>query len=312
MSFSLFDAHLSAHDYVGTAFYGTVGATTGTSQIEDVTESSAHADDQFNAGTIYFVRSGGTVGTSSTNLEKQSRRITDYDASSGQYTFSTIVSTAISTGTVYGVATPEFSLELMDRLTNAALRILGPFVYTARAIATSANQKVYQISTAVATDGSGTFGKFSRPFLVEIQSRTGSSADNPDWVELHGWKPVPTTAGAGGGIEFPRFLPANRDVRVWYEDHHTELTASTQIIDERIHPELVTLALVEKMYQYRNSRSRGATDFDIQRWSDAKQQLSEARVRWPIWRPSRQPEINVFGGGRAADQSQAPPFGSLE
>ena len=307
MSFTLFDCHVNAHDYVGTIFYDNVSDSTDTVSIESTYESSGHADDQFNSGTIYFLESVGT-----TSVEGQFRRITDYDASSGKYTWTTALASTVSSGGTFGVATPEFNMSLMDRLTNAALRTLGPFVYTARAVATSVNQKVYQISTAVATDGSGTFGKFSKPFLVEIQGRTGSSVDNPDWVELHGWKPVPTTAGAGGGIEFPRFLPANRDVRVWYEDHHINLTASTQIIDERIHPELVTLALVEKMYQYRNSRSRGATEFDIQRWTDAKQQLAEARVRWPVWRPSRQPDINVFGGGIAREQSQAPPFGSLE
>lgn len=306
MPFTLFDAHITAHERVGTITYGVSSAGT-TVVLNDRTESSAHADDQFNNGTLYLISS------TNTSIQGQFRRITDYDASSGQFTFTTL-SSAVTAGTEYGVATPEFNLSLMNRLSNAAMRMLGPLVYQARAIASSANQRVYTISTATATQGLGTFGKYSRPFRVDIQGRTGSSADDPGWVELHGWYLEPTTAGAGVNIVFPRYLPAGRDVRVMFEDHHAELTASTQRIDERLHPELVTLALVEKMYEYRNSRSRGAQEFDVQRWSDAKRQLAEARVRWPVWRPKRRPQTLRIEGGFSSAVSgvQAPPFGAIE
>ena len=326
MSFTVFDMHIGAHEKLGTISYGqtsasgSTGASTNHGTVMDRTESTAHADDQFNNGTIYFVRSGDQA-SSAVFLEKRSRRILDYDASSGKYFFNalTTASTAglstggISTnGTIYGVATPEFPLTLMDRLSNVAVQALGPFVYTARAIISSANQRIYTISTLQAVDGSGTFGKYSKPFLVEIQNRINSSLDDPDWSELHGWKAVPTTAGAAGAIEFPRYLPSGRDVRVWYEDHHTLLIDSTQVIEERIHPELATLMLVEKMYEFRNSRSRGAQEFDVQRWNDAKRQVAEARVRWPVWRPVRQPEINVFGKTASQLSATNPYGGGLE
>jgi len=307
VAFTLFDLILGAHDYIGTVSYGISSSGT-TIELKDVTESSAHADDQFNNGTIFFIQS------TNASIEQQYRRITDYDASSGQYTFSTL-SSAVTTATQYAVATPEFNSVMMERLANDALRSLGPLVYSARAIVSSANQRVYQISTVTAVGGAGSFGKYSRPFRIDIQSRLGSSADDPDWYELYGWHLEPTTAGAGVNIIFPRYLPAGRDVRVWYEDHHTYTSVSTARIDERIHPELAILALVDKAYQYRNSRSRGAQEFDIQRWNDSKRQLAEARVRWPIWRPKRKPEINVFGGGGYTDPDggvSAPPWGSIE
>jgi hypothetical protein len=329
MAFTVFDAQVNAHDYVGTISYGettntgcptSAAGTTNHNTIMDQAVSTAHADDQFNGGTIYFVRSGDQTGSTATYIEKRSRRITDYDASSGQYTFSplttastaTLSSGGISTGTLYGVATPEFSLPLMNRLTNAVLRTLGPLVYSARAIASSASQQVYTVSTAIAIGGAGTFGKYSRPFRIDIQGRLGSSADDPSWVELHGWYTEPTTAGSGLNVIFPRDLPSGRDVRIWYEDHHTELYNSTSLIDERLHPELVTLALVDKMYQYRNSRSRGAQEFDIQRWNDAKRQLAEARIRWPIWRPKRRPKTLRIGGGLSSGGNFANPNRALE
>ena len=303
MAFTLFDLILGAHDAIGTVNYG-VSSSGSTIELKDTAESSAHADDQFRNGTIFFISS------TNTSIEQNYRRITAYDASSGQYTFSTI-SSAVTTATQYAVATPEFGLTLMERLANDALRSLGPLVYSARAIASSANQRVYTISTVTATGGAGSFGKYSRPFRIDIQGRTGSSADNPDWLELYGWYIEPTTAGAGVNIVFPRYLPAGRDVRVWYEDHHVYTSASTARIDERIHPELAILALVDRAYQYRNSRSRGAQEFDVQRWNDAKRQLAEARVRWPIWRPKRKPEINVIGGEDISG-SFTPPWGGIE
>ena len=304
MAFTLFDLTLGAHDYVGTVTYG-VSSAGSTIELKDQTESSAHADDQFNNGTLYFIQS------TNTSIEQQYRRITDYDASSGQFTFSTL-SSAVTTATQYAVATPEFNSVMMERLANDALRSLGPLVYSARAITSSGNQRVYTISTVSAAGGSGTFGKYSRPFRIDIQGRTGSSADNPDWVELYGWYLEPTTAGAGVNIVFPRYLPSGRDVRVWYEDHHTYTSASTARIDERLHPELCVLALVDKMYQYRNSRSRGAQEFDIQRWNDAKRQLAEARVRWPVWRPKKKPEILIIGDGGGEGSIGAPPYGAIE
>lgn len=306
MSFTLFDMHVQAHEKVGTIFYGQTSASTDVNSIEDQTQSSATADGQFDGGTLYITQAGSTVSTASW-AQGRFGRIIDYDASSGQFTVSTAGFTTVATGassglipaeTIYGVATPEFNLQLMNRLANAALRTLGPLVYIDRTMQSSGNQTVYALST-LATRG--------RPFRVDIEGRTGSSADNPDWVPLHGWYIEPSTEGVGHNIIFPRYLPANRDIRVFYEMDHQKVTDSTQVIDGRLHPELVTLALVEKMYEYRNSRARGAQDFDIQRWSDAKRQLAEARIRWPLWKPKKKAQVLHIGQGTDDVGISAPP-----
>ena len=66
------------------------------------------------------------------------------------------------------------------------------------------------------------------------------------------------------------------------------------------------------MYEYRNSRARGAEEFDVQRWNDAKRQLAEARVRWPIYRSKKKPEITYIEGGSMAESVQVPPYGYLD
>lgn len=311
MSFTLFDLHVQAHEKVGTIFYGQSSASTDVNSLEDQTVSSATADGQFDGGTLYITQAGSTASTASWAQGKFSR-ILDYDASSGQFTLSTAGFTTVSTGassglipaqTEYGVATPEFNLQLMNRLSNAALRALGPLVYIDRTLQSSANQTVYALST-LATRG--------RPFRIDIEGRVGSSANDPSWVELHGWYIEPSTEGAGHNVIFPRDLPANRDIRIYYEADHQKLTASTQIVDGRLHPELVTLALVEKMYEYRNSRARGAQDFDIQRWNDAKRQLAEARIRWPTWRPKKKAQVLHIGQTYGETDLYAPPEGFID
>jgi len=311
MSFTLFDLHVQAHEKVGTIFYGQSSASTDVNSIEDQTQSSATADGQFDGGTLYITQVGSTVSTAAWS-QGRFGRIIDYDASSGQFTVSTAGFTTVSTGassglipaqTEYGVATPEFNLQLMNRLANAALRTLGPLVYVDRTMQSSANQTVYALST-LATRG--------RPFRIDIQGRVGSSANDPSWVQLHGWYIEPSTEGAGPNVIFPRDLPANRDIRVFYEMDHQKVIASTQVIDGRLHPELVTLALVEKMYEYRNSRARGAQDFDIQRWNDAKRQLAEARIRWPIWKPKKKPQIVHIEQTDMGGTLYAPPEGGID
>ena len=296
MAFTLFDMHIGAHEKCGTINYGITSASSGTTSIEDRTESSAHADDQFRNGILYFLQSATTT------IEGQFRRITAYDASSGQFSWTTALASSAPAGTVYGVATPEFNFTLMSQLSQAALRTLGPLVYVDRSMQSSANQKVYAMSTVIGR---------SRPFRIDLQGRTGSSVDDPGWIELYGWYIQPSAAGTAASIVFPRYLPSGRDVRMFYEADHTTVVASTALIDVRIHPELAILALTEKMYEYRNSRSRGAQEFDVQRWNDAKRQLAEARVRWPISRPKRKPDINVIGGEDMGG-SFTPPWGGIE
>ena len=163
--YALFDLMLDAHSYVGTATFG-VSSAGSSITLNDRTQSSAHADDQFSGGTIFFIES------TNTGIQQQFRRITDYDASSGQYTFTTL-SSAVTADTKYAIATPEFNSALMERLANEAIRTVGPLIYSARLMVSSANQRVYTFSTVTASSqGAGTFGKYSRPFQVDIQGRT--------------------------------------------------------------------------------------------------------------------------------------------
>ncbi len=279
----------SAHLKVGTVQFETssnVDSSAGL--INSQLRSSATADDVYNNGTLFF------------STLSQFARITDYDASSGQWSWSTAsVSTAELSTTLsiisFGYTTPEFGLEVMTELANDALRAAGPILRRDRSMQSSASQLVYSLPLAA---------KYSKPYKVQILGRTGSTTDDPSWVTLYPgqYEIQPSTAGGQNLLIFNDYIPSGRDIQIWFQDHHHRIDVSTALIDEALNPELVTLLLVEKMYEYRNSRSRGAEEFDIQRWNDAKQQVAEARVRWPIDQPKRKPKLMIPGYGSAGQR----------
>lgn len=277
---TLFDMMKSAYTKVGVVQFETsskVASSVGT--INSQFKSSATADDVYNSGTILF----STVGVFS--------RITDYDASSGQWTFTSgIFSSGLSNTISFGYTTPEFGQEIMIELANDSLRSAGPLVFRDRTMVSSASQTVYSLTTRA---------KYGRLYRVQLMGHTGSTTNDPSWEDINPglWDVEPSTAGAANNLVFREFLPSGRDIQLWFQGHHHRVDVSTQAIDERIHPELATLLLVEKMYEYRNSRSRGAEEFDVQRWNDSKQQVAEARVRWPIYLPAPKPKLMIVGGG---------------
>ena len=283
----------SAHLKVGTIQFETsskIDSSVGI--INSQLKSSATADDVYNNGTLFF------------STLSQFARVTAYDASSGQWSWSTVlVSTAeLSTSLSaisFGYTTPEFGSEVMVELANEALRAVGPIVRRDRTMQSSASQLVYDMPLAA---------KYGRPYRVQFAGRTGSTTDDPQWVDLYPgsqWDVQPSSAGAQNQLIFKEYIPSGRDIQIWFQDHHQRVSVSTALIDEAVHPELATLLLVEKMYEYRNSRARGAEEFDIQRWNDAKQQVAEARIRFPIPQPKRKPSL-MIPGYASAGQTRIP------
>jgi hypothetical protein len=289
---TLFDMAMQAHTKVGTIRFDTSSAGTSVA-VNSQTYSSATADDDFNNGTLFII-SSTNAGT--TLIDGQFRRISDYDASSGEFTLSSGVSTAVTAGTRFGYTTPEFPHELVVELANQGLQSLGPLDFIDRSIVSSANQKVYNLSTAI---------KYGRPTRVDVMGATGSSVNRPDWRTVYEWEVQPSTAGGTNLLVFTRQPIIGRDIRVWYRGHHPRIVDSTANIDERVHPELAALVLVEKMYEYRNSLNRGSVEL---RWNDAKAQVAEFKIRFPIEQYHKKPGILSLGNQRFDVARDRPPW----
>ena len=280
---TLFDLILGATREVGIAELRTTSSAGDTTSAKVETLRGETADDQFNGGTFFIVSATGA----STDISGQFREITDYAASSGTFRWGSSVNAAVPSSAGIAYVGTEFRTQLLIELANDALRGLGPLDFVDRAtIQSSANQTAYAGAIA---------WKYAPPTRIDYLAGVGTTTVKPDWQNVTGWEYQPSSAGATPLIIFNEQLPVTRDVRVWYQDHHHRISASTQAIDERIHPEVAIAAMVEKMYGYRNSRSRGGDTFDVQRWGDAKLRLEQARVRWPMWKPKRKRKLVIPG-----------------
>ena len=280
---TLYDLLIGASRQVGILEFHTTSSAGNTTSAKVESLRQDTADDQYNNGTFFIQTATGA----STSISGQFRKITDYAASSGEFRWGTSVLSNVPAGALVAFTLDEFRTEMLIEFANDSLRSLGPLDFIDRAtIQTSAAQTAYAGAVA---------WKYAPPRRIDVEGGAGTSTTDPDWYTITNWHYQPSTAGGTPLIIFDEQLPTGRDVRVWYQDHHHRVESSTSPIDERIHPDLALAAMVEKMYEYRNSRSRGGDGFDVQRWADAKLRLEQARVRWPMWKPQKKRKLAIIG-----------------
>lgn len=298
MAFTLFDMVLDACKKVGNVnISNSTGGTVTT--IIDSSLIQNTSDDDFNNGTIFVIRSTGASST----IDGQFRKITDYDAATGTFTMGASVLSSGPNPTTYGYTTPEFSHELLIQMANGALQAVGDLVFIDKnTLTSSAATTEYQMEIN---------WKRGRPVRVDLQTDISSTALRNAWKPLTSFDYEPASAGSTSGrLIFNDYLPVGRKIRLWYELPHSKVWDSSAAIDERIHPELAIALMVERMYEYRNSRNRGSVQFDLQRWNDAKVQAQQARVLYPVWRPKRKSKIlELETGMERGDLPYPPPYG---
>ena len=258
------------------------------------------SDDDFNAGTFFMIKSA-----TSTAMEGQFRTISDYIASSGEFVLDSVItgSTAMSSGATYGYTTPELGRDLMVELANDALKSVGDLTFIDKnTLISSAATLEYQMEVP---------WKRSKPYQIDLQTRIESTALRNAWQPITDYDYEPASAGSTSGrIIFDKYLPVGRKLRVWYKDTHAKITNSSSPVDERIHPELGISLLVERMYEYRNSLTRGAVPWDVQRWNDAKITAQQMRLTYPIWSKKRRSKRLELDGAEPRDHLPYPyPYG---
>jgi len=297
MAFTLFDLILDSCKKVGIVNISNSTGGTVTSLI-DSSLSQDTSDDDFNGGTIFVIRSTGA----SSAIDGQFRKITDYEAGTGTFTLGSSILSSGPDPTTYGYTTPEFPYELLIQMANDALQACGDLDFIDKnTLTSSAAVTEYQMETT---------WKRGRPSRIDIQNDISSTASRNAWQEISDFEYEPASAGSTAGrIIFGYYLPTGRKLRLWYKAPHASVWVSTAAIDERIHPELAEALMVERMYEYRNSRNRGSVQFDLQRWNDAKVQAQQARIMYPIWKPKRRSKTLQLDGEDRGNLPYPPPYG---
>ena len=291
---AVFDVQVAALRKTGSIRFAPVSGGSTLSVKSSATLSSRTADDSLNGGLLFLI-------DNSASCVKQIRRISDYDASSGEFTFTVAVDTAPSSGTFGYTVKPEIEADTLMELTNDALRAVGPLSFVDKnTIYTSAAQSVYA--------GSTLWGH-TPPTAIDIQTGIVSTADDPQWRTFTPWHPEPSSVGGTINIVLEQGVPANRYLRVWYDAFHPRVSVSTAAIDGRINQELIVLLLADRLYEYKFSVAGGVTAFDTVRWNGVKQELVEAKIRYPLWKPPKRNKIGILGDQRASGYPDPPPYG---
>lgn len=298
MAFTLFDLLAEAYKRLGQWNESVVtGSTLATTAIEDNTLANEGSDDDWNKGAFFHVYNSSVAGAAP---QGEVVLITDYVDSSGKFTFSAL-STTPDAGDRYAYVSEFYPLQTMIGLANSALQSIGTIPLVDKATVSSAVQTEYAYDIA---------WKRSPPYRVDLQTKIGSTLDDNAWELVTGWEYEPATAGSSAKIIFEDYLPVSRKIRIWYQDKHPYVQASTNPIYEGIQPELATLTLVERALEWQNSRLQGGDQFLLQRWTDAKVQAQQARLLYPMWKPKRRSKILQLDGVGGDHLPYPYPYGS--
>jgi hypothetical protein len=262
----------------------TVTTATGgtTTTAVDSKQIGAHSDDDWKNGALFV------IAAESAAPEGEFECISGYMDSSGTFTVDAAFNAVVESGDTFGFASDHYPLRTLIELANAGLRALGDIALVdTTSLETSVNTSEYAAALA---------WKRRRPLMIDYQGRMGASGDN-QWVRVYDWEFIPALPNSTGLIIFNEELPEGRDIRIWYVDSHTRVSAYDDAISETIAPELAAAAAVERALRWQNSRQGGGDPFLLQRWNDAKIELARARVNFPIWTPRRVSKLLKVKGG---------------
>lgn len=287
MAFTLSD--LLQAGYFGLGQLNVYVATGGSTTTIVDTNTKTGKDNTWKDGAAFVIRDAGGLNAAP---EGQFARVSAYVASTGTYTLDATLTSAVASGDTYGVVSQEYPLAQMIQAANQALRLMGDLdLVDTTTLDTAAATTEYAASAT---------WKRTRPFRVDVQGRTGASADN-QWQEWPDWEYVPATAGAAGKLIFPEYPTASRDIRVWYRGPHPYVNAYNDPIAEVLDPETAVAAFQAKALDWANSRARGADEFMLQRGQKAEQQLLNLQVARPRVGVKRKPKLLIIGPNTTPD-----------
>jgi len=268
------------------------GGSTTTGQDSNANGVYGDDTDALQNGTLFVRRDAGGAGAAP---EGQFQRISAYDGTT--ITVDTAFTAAIAAGDTLGIANPSFPIRKCIESANRAVQGFGriPLVDTST-ITPAVNTTEY----TWAIDW-----KYSRPFRIDIQGRTGVSTDN-QWYKISDYEVQPALPGSAGKIIFNQYLPVGNLIRVWYWGIHPTLNAYNDPVNEAIHPTLARAALTELLAGWYYKQSEGEPIWR-EIWNNAKNDLVNAREMYPIgYMPDEPPTTFSFSNGRRGDFPPSP------
>lgn len=257
-------SNLIQDSYLALGQLRTTLATGGsTSTAIDTKLASEYKDDDLKNGALFVVTDAAGLGAAP---EGEYTTIKSYVQSTNTITFNVNLTAGVVSGDTIAFATPLVPLLDMVVLANSALRSLGRIELPDTSLTTAADTTEYTLPAAL------------RPAPLQRVQVVDSDGEYHDVV----WRYVtPAAAGATALLCLPQ-LDAGYTIRIWYLAVHPKVTVYSSKIHENIHPELAVAATAEKVIEWMQSRAGGTSDFWLQRWNIAREELRSIKRKYPL------------------------------
>lgn len=173
-----------------------------------------------------------------------------------------------------------FPLQILVDRVNRALTNLGEIPLVDTSLTTEANKTEYALPTAAK----------KKLIAVYMQGQTTDANDN-QWEVVSNWRIDPTAAGTTGLLILPQ-LSAGYSLKLVYMGIHPKVTLYSDYISEYIHPKIVVLATIVEALSWYNNRdeNQGANEYFTWLVGEKKNELAQAKMEYPIWKPARSPK----------------------
>ena len=224
-------------------------------------------------------------------------QITAYTDTTYTYTFGTLTA-ALAAGDKV-IILKQNLLKLYDviKAINDGFETIGDIPYIDKtSLDTASDQTEYDYPVTL---------KRNPPVAVYVQTQTGDSNDNlPEQVSF---RYEPALGGSTGLLILPQ-LPSGRDLYIYANTVHPELTAYSSSLYEGLNRKLVVEAAIANLLMRINSGKRGKDDFWVARENDARKEVERLRGQLKPWRPKGRRYAaygyDAYGNGRyPGDQS---------
>lgn len=203
---------------------------------------------------------------------------TAYADSTGTFSVSPSLTTAVGAGDYYSIADPQFRKAPAIRIVNETLRDFGIISLTDTSLTASANTLEYTLPLAL---------KAWPLDKVEI----GNTTDG--FEEVNDWYVVPATAGSQAKLVFnsqPRYdgtTASNQTLRIWYRDYHPVVDTYDDKIAETIPEARAVKECKFALQKYIMERDSDFSKESLQKLGMFQQDLVDARTNHRVNVPDK-------------------------
>lgn len=224
--------------------------------------------------------------------------VSAYNDATWTGTIATVTDAIASGDTIMLAKQDKFPIQQIIFAINTALEELGDLPNNADvSLTTGASQTEYNIPVAVKRGLK----------QVWVQGRTNDSNDN-QWFLISDRRNELTGAGTASILYMPQ-MPSGRTIRLIYDGAHPVVSAYDSVINEYIHPQLITCKAIINLLEWYNRRDENQEVDSYLLWLEEQYRmkyLPEAEVKHPIKEEFIQPNFFSKGKRQSVDSPPSP------